>query len=406
MRVAILADPYVPIPPPKYGGTEQVIINLIKGLQELGHEPVLFASGDSSVPCELIATTPEAVYFPATKLEMPAYMQKVNMIARRTESLLKKQLPSFDVLHWHANMESPFDMRKFAEHPHVATMHGPVRFKDINFVTENKNLNWVTISKNQQEAFPDLNYVGVVYNGENPAEFPIVTEPEDYVCFIGRFDREKNPHMAIMLAISLGIPIKIAGKIDYLGDGYFQDEIEPYLTHPLVEYMGELDFDAKVELMSKARCNLHPTGFREPFGLTIIEAAYCGTPTLAIRKGSMPELIEEGRTGLMVEDFIEGYHRLQECFDMDRLYVAKRARSLFNYRSMAEGYLKAYDKVIEAYKEKAAERTPFQTNLFTEDATKTGSWRKALPSLKPGPIQSSKLIQGFQGFDRRRSKSV
>ncbi len=345
MRVAILADPYVPIPPPKYGGTEQVIINLIKGLMELGHEPILLGPGDSDVPCELIATTPDSVYFPKTKADTKAHREKVRSIAKNTEKLLQEILPRVDVIHWHANMDSPFDLRKFSHFPNVTTMHGPVRFDDIEFYQTRQELNWVTISQNQQAAFPGLKYAGVVYNGEDPGDFPIVTAPEDYVCFLGRFDREKNPHLAILLAISLGIPIKIAGKIDHLGDGYFQEEVEPYLKHPLVEYLGELNFDEKVELISKARCNLHPTGFREPFGLTVIEAAYCGTPTLAIRKGSMPELIEEGRTGVLVEDFIEGYHRLQECFDMDRLYVAKRARSLFNYRNMAEGYVKAYETV-------------------------------------------------------------
>lgn len=377
MRIAIVADPYVPIPPKKYGGTEQVIISQIKGLMELGHEPILFGPGDSKVPCELIATTPHAVYFPRTKSETAAHNHRVASIAKATEALLRKNLKRIDVIHWHANLDSPFDMRKFINYPHIATMHGPVRFNDIDFYRSRQDLNWVTISKNQQDAFPDLKYVGVVYNGEDPADFPIVTEPEDYVCFLGRFDREKNPHLAILLAITLGIKIKVAGKIDYLGDGYFQEEVEPYLSHPLVEYLGELDFEAKVELLSKAKVNLHPTGFREPFGLTVIEAAYCGTPTLAIARGAMPELIEEGRTGVLVEDFIEGYDKLEQCLTMDRLYVAKRSRTLFNYRNMAESYVQAYEKVIAEAKANAPE------NVFANLPLKVRQELKAILNAFP-----------------------
>jgi glycosyltransferase involved in cell wall biosynthesis len=113
--------------------------------------------------------------------------------------------------------------------------------------------------------------------------------------------------------------------------------------------LGELGFDQKVDLISKAKCNLHPTNFREPFGLTVIEAAYCGTPTLAISRGSMPELIEEGRTGVMVEDYIEGRYRIEECYSMDRRYIASRARQLFNYRTMTAQYIEAYEKVISEF---------------------------------------------------------
>ena len=167
--------------------------------------------------------------------------------------------------------------------------------------------------------------MGTVYNGENPAKFPLIKRPKDYVCFLGRFDRDKDPHLAIELAISLGIKIKVAGKIDWQAEGYFTEEVEKYFDHPLVEYLGELDFKQKVELLKNAKANLHPTGFREPFGLTVLEAAYCGTPTLALARGSMPELIEEGRTGLLVEDFVQGYEQLEQCFTMDRQYIAERS---------------------------------------------------------------------------------
>jgi glycosyltransferase involved in cell wall biosynthesis len=342
MRIAIVAEPFVPVPPKQYGGIEQVIHYLIKGLQEEGHEPILLAPGDSEVDCELIPITENALYFPRTKKDLPAHAKRVRQARRVTTAALKALLPRIDVIHSHG-----YDLTPFKDFPNITTLHNSMKFEDLDiFMKRRRDLYYVSISQNQQTACPDLNYVGVVYNGEDPDEFPIVTEPEDYVCFLGRMDRDKNPHLAIQLAMNLGIKIKLGGKIDHEAEGYFDEEVAKYFGSPLVEYLGELDFNAKVDVLSKAKCNLHPTNFREPFGLSVLEAAYCGTPTLAIARGSMPELIEPGRTGMLVEDFIEGRHHIEECFAMDREYVASRARQLFNYKTMARQYIEAYQKVI------------------------------------------------------------
>lgn len=361
MRIALIADPYVPIPPTKYGGSEQVIHYLIQGLMEAGHEPVLFGPGDSVVSCELIPTVPKAISFPQKKTDIKRFQQKVDVIAQTTEAALQKIMGKVDIIHSHG-----FDLSKFTNVPNLTTIHGPINFDNIPYYLKRKNLYYASVSRNQQAAFPELNYAGVVYNGEDPAGFPIVEMPEDYLCFLGRFDRDKNPHLAIQLAVSLGMRIKVAGKIDYLGDGYFQDEVEPYLNHPLVEYLGEINFAEKIDLLKNAACNLHPTNFREPFGLTVIEAAFCGTPTLAINRGSMPELIENGRTGLLVEDFVEGYHKLQQCFEMDRIYTAKRARTLFNYKSMARHYIQTYEKVLDDFKPKVIDKLSANRAIYTD----------------------------------------
>jgi glycosyltransferase involved in cell wall biosynthesis len=351
VRIAIIASPFVPVPPVKYGGTELVIHNLIKGLLETGHEPVLVGTADSKVGCEIVPLAEKAIYFARTAAELPAHQKLVDKIYKTAEKTIRQLLPRVDILHSHG-----YDLKNFNDVPNVTTIHGPILFEEIPYYAEREDLYYVSISKNQQEAYPPLKYVGVVYNGGDPKQFPIVRNPEDYVCFIGRFDREKNPHLAIKLAINLGIRIKLAGKIDHLSEGYFDEEVKPYLDHPLVEYLGEIDFKSKVDLQSKAKCNLHPTGFREPFGLTVLEAAYSGTPTLAIERGSMPELIEEGRTGMLVEDFIEGYHQIQQCFDMDRNYIASRARMLFNYQNMTKHYVEAYEKVLDIFKENSPAR--------------------------------------------------
>ncbi len=344
MRVAIVAGPHYPIPPSSYGGTERVIYYLIKGLLEAGHEPILLGSGDSSVDCEVIPIIERAIYFPRHKRSLPAFQLRLKTVEQRTRAILREIEDRIDIIHSHG-----FDLKQFVKLPNLTTIHSQISFTDLKYYLSRQSLYWATISKNQQGALPSLKYIGVIYNGEDPEEFPVVLKPQDYVCFIGRLDREKNPHLAIHLAINLGIKIKLAGKIDYFGIDYFMKEVEPYLKHPLVEYLGELDSDERTELISKAKCNLHPTNFREPFGLTVMEAAYCGTPTLAIARGSMPELIEEGRTGMLVEDFVEGYHQMEECFKLDRRYIAQRARLLFNYKTMTTNYIQAYDEVISRF---------------------------------------------------------
>lgn len=350
MKIAIIADPFVPVPPPKYGGTEKVIQYLIKGLLEAGHEPILLGPGDSKVDCELIPTIEKSFSFPKDRRRLPYFRLKLRRTNRNSQRLLRELLPRIDVIHSHG-----FDVLNFADVPNVTTLHGPVVMKakamgekDIEYFERRKHLNYVSISKNQRAAHPYLKYVKVVYNGEDPEEFPIINNPRNYVCFIGRFDREKNPHLAIQLAIQSGIKIKLGGKIDYLGNTYFKEEVRPLLRHPLVEFLGELDRKQTINLLANAKCNLHPTGFREPFGLTVMEAAYCGTPTLAIERGSMPELIDDGKTGKLVEDFVEGFHYLDACFDMDRQRIAKHARKKFNYKNMTDDYIHAYKRAIRA----------------------------------------------------------
>lgn len=342
MKIAIVSEPYVPVPPIKYGGTELVIFNLIKGLKEEGHEPILIGPGDSKVDCEVIPTVEKSVFFPRNPKDVPEFKKQISDIHKNTEKIISRVAPMVDVIHSHE-----FDLKNFSNFPNLTTLHGPINFDNLQYFQDRMNLNYMSISRNQQEALPELNFIGVAYNGESPDDFPIVKNPKDYVCFLGRFDREKNPHMAINLAINFGIKIKIAGKIDFLGDAYFEEEIKPLLKNPLVEYLGELEFKEKVELLSNAKCNIHPTGFREPFGLTVLEAAYSGTPTLAIARGSMPELIQPGKTGMLVEDFIEGYHHLEDCFNLDREYIAKRSRKKFNYQNMTKSYLIAYRKVLK-----------------------------------------------------------
>jgi glycosyltransferase involved in cell wall biosynthesis len=344
MNIAIVSSPYISIPPQKYGGTERVIHFLIKGLIELGHTPILFGPGDSTVDCKIIPICEKAIQFGKDNREQAEVEKLVKQIQANTHDLLLNHIHDIDVIHSHG-----YDLLNFKHLPNVTTLHGQISLSEMEYYEARKELLFCSISKNQQDTFPDLKYLGVVYNGLDPADFDFVEKPDDYVCFLGRFDREKSPHLAIQLALSLGLKIKMGGKVDFQGKDYFDEEIKPYLDNPNVEFLVELDLQEKKQLLGRAKLNLHPTNFREPFGLTVLEAAYCGTPTLAISRGSMPEIIEHERTGFLVEDFNEGYHHVEQCFHMDRKYISERAKMLYNYEKMAKGYVEAYSISINIF---------------------------------------------------------
>ena len=343
MRVAIIANPYYPIPPKKYGGTERVIQYLVRGLMEAGHEPILLGTGDSVVDCQLISVIDKSIPFP--KRDSEIFREKIKNFLQKTRTELNRIAPSVNIIHSH-----DFDLKDFQHFSNVTTVHGHFSFETLSYYQRRRKMPFITISRNQQESFPNLNYVDVVYNGLDPKEFPVILKPENYLSFVGRFDWDKSPHLAIQLALALGMKIKLAGKIDLLGTEYFREQIKPYLKNPLVEYLGEIDTQAKIDLVSKARCNIHPLlARREPFGLTVIEALYCGTPTITMNRSSMPEIIENGKTGLLVEDFAEAYQKIEKSFALDRRYIADSSRKKFNYQKMTRGYLRAYKKVIKSY---------------------------------------------------------
>lgn len=349
MRIAIVASTYVPVPPPQYGGSEQVIYYLIRGLQELGHTPILLAPGDSTVDCEILPIVDTAIGYPRKAVGMAAHARREADARRRTLAILQQILPRVDIVHSHG-----FDVTPLGNFPTVTTLHNMFEFSQLAYFRSHTTLPYVAISENQRRAFPGLHYVGTVYHGEDPDLFPLVKDPEPYLCFLGRFDWDKRPHIAIELALALNMKIKLSGKIDYKGERYVKEKLAPYLDNPLVECYGELNFEEKVRFVGNAVCNLHPANFREPFGLVVLEAAYCGTPTLATARGAVPEIIEPGRTGMLVEDFVEGIAAIEQCFTMDRWYIAMRTRERFNYLKMTQDYLAIYESIIGGHHENHA----------------------------------------------------
>lgn len=350
MRIGILASPRIAIPPKKYGGIERVVYYLIKGLKEQGHEVILFGTKDSEVDCEVIGVE-NAVPYASTPEEEKEYNERTKDIHARTLELVEKNLHRIDILHVH---EEQYDITRFKDFPNLTTIHNPfaMGFNTDPYFERKDKLFYSTVSYNQQKPIPFLRYVGAIYNCLDAAEFPFNPTPEDYVCFLGRLDPAKQPHLAIWFAIRNNIKIKLAGNYNFANKHYYETELKPlFENNPLVEYIGEVGMEEKIKLFSNALCNLHPISFREPFGLTVIEAAYCGTPTIAIRRGSMPEIIEDGKTGILVEDFDEATYQLDKVKSFDRQYISDRSRKLYDYKIMAKQYVKAYENILNIFKE-------------------------------------------------------
>ncbi len=210
------------------------------------------------------------------------------------------------------------DLLMGASVPNVTTLHSAVDISNYSQFAACEN-SLVACSQNQAAACPDMNVTAVIHHGLDPAPFDFCRDSDAYVCFLGRMDRIKQPHLAIELALQKRLPIRLAGPISDGSPGrYFDRVIKPLLCRDGVEYFGVLGTKEKANLLGKASCNLHPTGFREPFGLTVIEAAFCGTPTLAIRRGALSEVVDQGVTGVLVEDYVEACYRLEECISLDR----------------------------------------------------------------------------------------
>jgi glycosyltransferase involved in cell wall biosynthesis len=353
-RIAILSSPIISVPPPKYGGTERVIHELIYRLDAMDYDVTLLAPADSEVPCKLIPICQKSMPFLKNREEDSELVPKRKAAEDFSIQYIKEHLSDFDIVHSHGvDVSELHDLI-----PCVTTIHNAINQLNREFYEEKKDQYWISISDSQRQGFPSLNYIDTVYNGLNTRDFPIQTEPQNYMAFLARLDAEKSPHEAIQLATTLyekyGMMLKIAGKVDYAGADYFKQEVEPFLNNPLypyIEYLGELGMEDKIELVSNAKIFLHPIQFPEPFGLGPWEAMACGTPVIARKLGSMNELIIQGETGFIVENFVnESYHLIDDCIALDRFEIARSTRTRFNSDKMALDYVSSYTKVIKLFK--------------------------------------------------------
>jgi glycosyltransferase involved in cell wall biosynthesis len=335
MRIAQIAPLHEAVPPKLYGGTERVVSFLTEELVAEGHDVTLFASGDSETSARLHPVWPKALRLdPSIRDPIAPHMMLMEEVYRKAGD--------FDVLHFHMDYWS-FSLFGRQRTPFVTTLHGRLDLPELQPVFNMfPRAPVISISDSQRRPLPQANYVRTVLHGlpENLLT-PQAVKPS-YLAFLGRIAPEKRPDRAIRIARAAGIPLKIAAKVDRADIDYFETTIKPMIAGGGVEMIGEISDREKPEFLSGAIGLLMPIDWPEPFGLVMIEAMACGTPVIAFNRGSVPEIIEDGMTGFIVEDEMSAVARVQELTGLSRVKVRKRFEERFTARRMAEDYVSCY----------------------------------------------------------------
>jgi glycosyltransferase involved in cell wall biosynthesis len=338
MRIAQVSPLFEAVPPKLYGGTERVVYSLTEELVAMGHDVTLFASGDSVTSATLAPMRQEALRLdPTVKDWVATYMRMVELIYRRADE--------FDILHFHIDY---FPLALFSRQrtPFLTTLHGRLDLPEFKDVYElYPDAPFVSISNAQRRPIPRLNWVRTVQHGM-PARLltPRPVKPS-YVAFLGRISPEKGVDRAIRIAGRAGVPLKIAAKVDNADREYFEAEIKPLLSLPHVEFIGEIDDSQKPEFLSGARALLFPINWPEPFGLVMIESMACGTPVIAFNCGSVPEVMDHGLTGFVVNNEDEAVAAIGRLDQLDRGKVRQQFDRRFTARRMAQDYLDLYGEL-------------------------------------------------------------
>jgi glycosyltransferase involved in cell wall biosynthesis len=343
MRIAQLAPTYERVPPAAYGGTELVVGLLTEELVRRGHDVVLYASGDSETAATLRSVTPRAVRYGDVSdgVRHPEYFQLVNA----QTCFLDAAHGAFDLVHNHAGIEG-LVLAASSSTPVLTTNHNPF-VEAMRPVWDAYPWAHNAVSAASAATFPAQGAIAPIHHGIDVATFPFGERPEGDLLFLGRFSPEKGAARAIEAAVRAGRRLVIAGKVDPIDQDHFNRVIAPHLDGDRIRYVGEADATQKRRLLADARALLFPIEWDEPFGLVMIEAMACGTPVLGFRRASVPEVIDNGRTGFVVDD-VEGMIAAIERIDViDRRTCRRQAEDRFGVGRMADDYQRAYAEVIE-----------------------------------------------------------
>lgn len=337
MKIAQIAPLAESVPPKLYGGTERIVSYLTEELVRQGHDVTLFASGDSVTDASLVACSDVALRLnPAVKDHLPYQVVMLEKIRRRAHE--------FDVLHFHIDLLHFPLIRDFADRT-VTTLHGRLDLPDLHpFYRAFPDVPLVSISNDQRRPMPPVSWSGTVYHGLPADILPFTAKPKDgYLAFLGRISPEKRPDRAIEIAAKAHMPLKIAAKVDNADKAYWEAVIEPMVnSHPNVEFIGEINEYQKAGFLGNASALLFPIDWPEPFGLVMIEAMACGTPVVAFRCGSVPEVIDEGVSGLLVDSVQEAVENIEWALRLDRRKVRATFEKRFTAERMARDYVNIY----------------------------------------------------------------
>jgi glycosyltransferase involved in cell wall biosynthesis len=340
MRIAQVAPLFESVPPRLYGGTERVVYYLTEELVRQGHRVTLFASGDSITSAELVPCTPRALRLdPDVRDSIPHQMLLLDKIRERAGD--------FDILHFHVDYLH-FPLFRTEAGRTLTTLHGRQDLADhMPFYAHFPEMPLVSISNAQRAPLPRANFAATIYHGLPLDLHKPTFEPRGgYLAFLGRIAPEKRPDRAIAIARATGLPLKIAAKVDKVDEAYFREVIAPMLDGPGVEFIGEISEGEKSEFLGQAAALLFPVDWPEPFGLVMIEAMACGTPVIAFRCGSVPEVIDDGQSGRIVLSVEEAVQAIPDVLALDRKTVRARFEERFSVTRMAADYLKVYQKMV------------------------------------------------------------
>lgn len=358
MKIAHIAPPWITIPPKNYGGTEIVLYNLVEEQVTQGHDVTLFAPGDARTSARLISFFPHALIDAGVPWQ--GHLKAYYHLYKAVEYIKDHD---FDIVHTHLSSSADMYLFPLTAHlalPHVMTLHSHFPFDRVQSWTGDADdcyMEWalsvpmIVISEHARaERTLPLNVVGVVHHGLPLTHFqPTVKQPERFFVWLGRFVPEKGPHLAIEAAKKAGVPIVLAGTIDqHMQESvdYFEQVIKPHLNHQQVKYIGPVDMEQKLDLLSRARGLLNPIQWEEPFGMVMIEAMAVGCPVIAFARGAAPEIVADGRSGFLVHDVNEMAHCISRIDELDRMVVHAHAEHNFTAQAMAEKYTKVYKKII------------------------------------------------------------
>ena len=336
MKIAQIAPLMESVPPLRYGGTERVVSYLTEELVRQGHDVVLFGTGDSVTSATLVPGAPKALRLDASVRDpLPYMMLHLERVRQRADE--------FDVLHFHVDVLHFPIFRRLASQT-LTTLHGRLDLPELlPFYREFSDMPVVSISDDQRRPLPHARWIATIPHGlpRNLARF--YAQPcGEYLAFLGRISPEKGPDRAIAIAKRVGIKLKIAAKVDRADEAYFKNEIEPLMDHPLIEWMGEITENEKPDFLGNALALLFPIDWPEPFGLVVIEAMACGTPTIAYRRGSVPEVIDDGKSGIIVDTEDAAIDAVRRLPRMTRAGVRACFERRFTVERMAADYVRLY----------------------------------------------------------------
>jgi glycosyltransferase involved in cell wall biosynthesis len=360
MRIAQIAPLAESVPPKLYGGTERVVSWLTEELVRLGHEITLFASADSRTSARLAPVWPNALRLGRP---MPDPYAPYGVLLAE----LAKEVARFDVIHCHTDwLHIP--LLRCLGVPFLTTLHGRLDLSYIRTTVRNFfEAPFVSISHHQRTPLPDINWLGTVYHGMPIDALEPCYDPDKYLAFLGRITPEKGPETAIRLAKASGYPLRIAAKIPRAENRYFKERIQPMLDDD-VQFIGEVDDRSKGPFLGKAAALLFPIDWPEPFGLVMIEAMACGTPVIAMRRGSVPEIIQDGVTGFVIDSEQEALAAISRLGTIDRRRVRSEFERRFAVNRMAQDYIQLYDVLINQGTTLKSRTLPPAAQLFIDGA--------------------------------------